>query len=435
MTYQEAIQYLYQLQRYGIRPSLEVIDGLMEALGQPHQKIRSVHVGGTNGKGSTCAMLASILRAAGYKVGLYTSPHLIDFTERIQINGVPIPGESVAVLTDHIREASRPSLPPTFFEFTTAMAFLYFAQQQVDVAVVEVGMGGRFDATNVLNPLVSVITNVDYDHEVFLGTTIPQIAAEKAGIIKAYTPVITATSRPEAVQVIEETCLQKKARLTLLGREVWVDGRLASGGSADFDYHGQKMTLRHLVCPLLGRHQIINAGTVLAVAEVLANSGMEWSEASIREGLRSVRWEGRLEVVKREPLVLLDGAHNPAGAKVLGNFLTEIKQVRKGRLLLVIGILADKNISGILKELVPCADQVILSRPDYSEAASLDELRKGLRGFSIPVIAKESIPEAVNFAMGRLLPQDILCVTGSLYTVGAAKAHLEGRAKPPVFRG
>jgi dihydrofolate synthase/folylpolyglutamate synthase len=162
---------------------------------------------------------------------------------------------------------------------------------------------------------------------------------------------------------------------------------------------------------------------------------MELSEVSIREGLRSVRWEGRLEVVKREPLVLLDGAHNPAGARVLGNFLSEIKQVRKGRLSLVIGILADKNISGILKELAPFSDEVVLTRPDYAGAASLEDLRKGLRDFSIPVIAKESIPEAVKFAMGRLLPQDILCITGSLYTVGAAKAYLEGRAKPPVFRG
>jgi dihydrofolate synthase/folylpolyglutamate synthase len=380
-------------------------------------------------------MLASILRAAGYRVGLYTSPHLIDFTERIRINGMPIPQEAVGALTDHLREASRHGLSPTFFEFTTAMAFLYFAQQQVDIAVVEVGMGGRFDATNVLDPLVSVITNVDYDHEAFLGTTIPQIAAEKVGIIKSCIPVVTAASRPEAVQVIEKACWQKKARLTLLGREVWVDGRLASGGSADFDYHGQKMTLRHLDCPLLGRHQIINAGTVLAAAELLAHSGVEASEASIREGLRLVRWEGRLEVVKREPLVLLDGAHNPAGARVLGSFLSEIKQVRKGRLNLVIGILADKDISGILKELGPLSDEVVVTRPDYAGAASLEDLQRGLRDFSIPVIAKEPIPEAVNFAMGRLLPQDILCITGSLYTVGAAKAYLEGRAKPPVFRG
>jgi dihydrofolate synthase/folylpolyglutamate synthase len=431
VSYQEAIQFLYRLQRYGIRPGLEVIHGLMEVLGRPHQKFKSVHVGGTNGKGSTCAMLASILRAAGYRVGLYTSPHLIDFTERIRIDGVPIPQESVATLTEYVRGMVSPTVSPTLFEFTTAMAFLYFAQRQVDLAVVEVGMGGRFDASNVLGPLVSVITNVDYDHESFLGTTLSQIAGEKAGIIKPYIPVVTAASHPEAIRVIEKACYQKKAGLTLLGREVWVDGRLPE----DFDYHGRKMTLRNLSCPLLGRHQIINAGTALAAFEVLGSSGMGWVESSIREGLRAVRWDGRLEVFKREPLVLLDGAHNPAGARVLGSFLSETKQVRKGRLVLVIGILADKNISGILNELVPFSDEVILTRPDFSGAASLENLKKALQDFSIPVTAVESISDAVAFAMGRLLPQDVLCITGSLYTVGAAKAYLEGRAKPPVFRG
>jgi dihydrofolate synthase/folylpolyglutamate synthase len=403
----------------------------MEMFGQPHQKFRSVHIGGTNGKGSTAAMLASILQASGYKVGLYTSPHLIDFTERMRVNGTPILPEAVAELTDDIRQRLGGSLSPTFFEFTTAMAFLYFAQQQVDVAVMEVGMGGRFDATNVLQPLVSVITNVDYDHEAFLGGTLPKIAAEKAGIIKPHIPAVSAASRPEAIQVIEDTCRRQRSRLILLGREVWVDG----SSPEDFDYHGQKLTLRNLFCPLLGCHQIINAGTALATVEVLTSFGIGLSESSIRKGLQSVRWDGRLEVVKREPLVLLDGAHNPAGAKVLGNFLAGIKQVRKGRLFLLVGILADKNIGGILKEIAPFSDEVILTRPDYSGAASLEDLRKGLGDYTLPIISKETIPEAVTYALGRLLPQDILCMTGSLYTVGAAKAFLEGREKPPVFRG
>jgi len=242
---------------------------------------------------------------------------------------------------------------------------------------------------------------------------------------------VTAASRPEAVQVIEETCQRQSAPLIQLGREVWVDGRSAD----DFDYHGQKMILRNLSCPLLGHHQIINAGTALAAVEQLAGMEMRLSEKSIRGGLQSVRWEGRLEVVKREPLVLLDGAHNPAGAKVLGSFLAEVKQVRKGRLLLLVGILADKNIGGILREIAPFSDEVILTRPDYSGAASLEDLRKGLSDYTIPIISQETIPEAVAYGLGRLLPQDILCITGSLYTVGAAKAFLEGREKPPVFRG
>ncbi len=205
-------------------------------------------------------MLASILRAAGYKVGLYTSPHLIDFTERIRINGTPISHEAVADLTDEIIKRPKNGLAPTFFEFTTAMAFLYFARQRTDIVVAEVGMGGRLDATNVLSPLVTVITNVDYDHEAFLGTTLRQIAGEKAGIIKSHTPAVTATDRVEALEVIEEVCRAKGSRLILLGRDVWVDGQCSS----DFNYHGQKDTLRDLVCALPGRHQIINAGTCLA---------------------------------------------------------------------------------------------------------------------------------------------------------------------------
>jgi dihydrofolate synthase/folylpolyglutamate synthase len=276
-----------------------------------------------------------------------------------------------------------------------------------------------------------VITNVDYDHEAFLGDTIPKIASEKAGIIKPHTSVVSASGRPEAIQVIEDACMRKKCRLVLLGREVWVDGR----SPEDFDYHGQKMTLRHLACPLLGHHQIINAGTALAAVELLAGMELRLTEESIRNGLQSARWEGRLEIVKREPLILLDGAHNPAGARVLGNFLAEMKQVRKGRLILVVGILADKNIEGILKEISPFADEAVLTRPDYSGAASLEDLRKGLRDYRMPVILQKSVPEAITYALDRLLLQDILCITGSLYTVGAAKAFLDGREKPLVFRG
>jgi dihydrofolate synthase / folylpolyglutamate synthase len=431
LTYQEAIEYLYQLQRYGIRSSLHEMTRLAGSLGNPHQQFKSVHIAGTNGKGSTAAMMASILKACGFSVGLYTSPHLIDFTERIRINGKPIAPEMVAELTDHIRAKQDPTLSPTFFEFATAMAFLYFTQQRIDVAVVEVGMGGRLDATNLLDPLVSIITNVDYDHEGFLGNTVERIAQEKGGIIKEQTPVITAVDRPEAIRVIEEICRKRRARLTILGRDGWVDGR----SSADFDFHGQKATLKHLSCPLLGQHQMVNAGVALLAVEVLGSLGINSSEKAIREGIGSVRWEGRLEVLRREPLILLDGAHNPAGARALANYLSDAKDVRKGRLIMVIGILANKNISAILSELTPLADEVILTRPEYSGAASLSALREALGNPAAAVKSMERIPEAVVYAMDRLLPQDILCITGSLFTVGAAKAFLEGKTKPAVFRG
>lgn len=433
LSYPKAIEYLYGLQWHGIKLGLDNIRRLMTVLNEPHRRFRSVHIAGTNGKGSTAAMVAAILAAAGYRTGLYTSPHLIDFTERIRINGEPISRDAAARLTDRVRTAAA-DLPVTFFEFTTAIAFLYFADSAVDFVVAEVGMGGRYDATNVLTPLVSVITPVDFDHQAYLGDTIERIAAEKAGIIKPSVPVVTAAERPEAVSVIRNVCHEQNAPLYRLGFEVRVEGETPQR----FGYHGIHGSLANLNCSLLGRHQLSNAACALAALELLGQTGISIGEEAVRRGLSSVRWEGRLEPMPPAPsgaAVILDGAHNPAGARVLRAFLEEWRPSRPKRLILVVGILRDKDIDGILEELVPIADEVIVTRPRYERAVAADDLKRHLDKYGVRVTVCEPLEEALRYAQSAAAAADRICITGSLYTVGEARSYLKGLAQPSALRG
>ena len=433
LSYPKAIDYLYGLQRHGIKLGLENSRRLMTALDDPHRRFHPVHIAGTNGKGSTAAMIAAVLAAAGYRTGLYTSPHLIDFTERIRVNGEPISPDAVARLTERIRAAAA-DLPVTFFEFTTAMAFLHFAEASVDFAVAEVGMGGQYDATNVLTPLVSVITQVDFDHQAYLGDTIERIAAEKAGIIKPAVPVVTAADRPEAVSVIENVSREQNAPLYRLGSGVRVEG----ASPQRFRYQGIHWSLSDLNCALLGRHQLSNAGCALAALELLERPGITIGEAPVRRGLSTVRWEGRLERMPPSPsgaAVILDGAHNPAGARVLRAFLEESKPLRSGRLILVVGILYDKDIGGILAELVPMADEVVVTRPRYERAASAAELKRHLEPYPVRMTVREPLEEALRYAQSASAAADLICITGSLYTVGEARSFLKGLTQPSGLRG
>ncbi len=433
LSYPKAIEYLYGLQWHGIKLGLENIRRLMTALNEPHRRFRSVHIAGTNGKGSTAAMVAAVLVAAGYRTGLYTSPHLIDFTERIRVNGEPIRPEEVARLTERIRAAAA-DLPVTFFEFTTAMAFLHFADSSVDFVVAEVGMGGRHDATNVLTPLVSVITPIDFDHQAYLGNTIEQIASEKAGIIKPSVPVVTSADRPEAVSVIRNVCREQKAPLYRVGSEVRVEG----ASPQQFRYQGIRWSFSDLNCALLGRHQLSNAGCALAALELLEAQGISIGEAPVRQGLLTVRWEGRLERMPPAPsgaAVILDGAHNPAGARVLRAFLEESKLSRAGRLILVLGILRDKDIGGILSELVPAADEVIVTRPRHERAVPTDDLKRYLEKYAVLVTVRDPIEEALRYAQSAASAADLVCITGSLHTVGEARSHLKGLPQPSALKG
>jgi dihydrofolate synthase/folylpolyglutamate synthase len=322
MSHHETAAYLYGLERFGMVFGLENITLLLRALGDPHRDLKVIHVGGTNGKGSVSAMMASILQEEGHRVGLYTSPHLVSFTERIQINGAEIPWEEVVKLTELLRKrVEEEDIPQrfTFFDFTTALALYYFFLREVEVAILEVGLGGRLDSTNVVHPLITVITNVSRDHLQILGEGIEDIAGEKAGIVKHGTPLISGAAQPEVIRILEQECEKKEAPLRLLGRDFWGE-RIASGA---LNFQGSTWRLADIRLGLAGSFQIENATVALGALEALEETGYRVEKESIYQGLAKVRWPGRLELLPTSPQILLDGAHNPAAARVLKACLEE----------------------------------------------------------------------------------------------------------------
>lgn len=431
MTYKEALAYLYDLERFGIKLRRANIEGLLELLGNPHLGLKAIHVAGTNGKGSTVAFISSILKEAGYKVGTYTSPHLTDFTERIAINGSQISEEKVAELLTKIRPyvikiAAAPELGhPTFFEVVTAMALTYFFEEKVDFVVCEVGLGGRLDATNVIEPLVSVITNSSYDHMDQLGSEITSIAREHAGIIKKDGLVITA-AQGEALTVIKEVCQQQKARLYQVGKDISYKPLQSNLQGQSFNIKGIFSEIENLKISLLGKHQLTNACCAIGSIEVLVLHNTRITDENIRRGLKKARWPGRLEIVRRFPLVILDGAHNQPAAKQLRETLLEFFK-KKERLILVMGILEDKEIEKIVKELVPLAFKVVVTAPRTSRAARPEDIYNAAIKFNPNVTVAEEVEEAVKAALIEAKKDDIICVTGSLYTVGEARQFLIGK--------
>ncbi len=426
-SYQETIDYLFALQKHGIKLALSNSYKLMEIMGGPHRKFRSVHVAGTNGKGSTSAFIAAMLREAGYRVGIYTSPHLVSFTERIRIDDVRISEQKVVELAQRVREAYQRVSPdgsgalnPTFFEVTTAIAFTYFAEEGVDIAVIEVGMGGKLDSTNVITPLVSVITNIDIEHTEYLGDTLSQIAGEKAGIIKPGVPVVTGVVQQEVVTVIEREAGAQGSTVYRLAKDFKAEHCALQRGQV-FDYQGIKTSYEKITITLLGRHQVDNACLALATMECLCRAGITVKESALRLGLERTRWEGRLELVARRPDIYLDGAHNPASAKKLATTVREMKSSYQ-RLILVIGILGDKDYHGIMAELVPLADRVIVTKPQYSRAMNVQTLASEIRAMHGFVESAETVPEALVKARGASTGDDLVLITGSLYVVGDARA-------------
>ena len=418
--YQRSLDYLYGLEKFGMIFGLAKIEEILEAVGNPHREIQAIHVGGTNGKGSTAAIIASILRKEGYRVGLYTSPHLIRFTERMKVNEKEIEKEEVADLTEWMRqriETAGVAPPFTFFDFTTAMVFLYFKQKMVDLAVLEVGLGGRLDSTNVIDPLLSIITNIGKDHEDVLGKGVLRIAREKAGIIKESRPLITAATQAQVLRLFSKICREKKAPFFRVGKEF----RYVLAGEGSFSYEGLHRKLWGLSLNLRGSHQIINATTALGAMEILDDLGYRVSNDAMTEGLKEVDWPGRLEVVCSSPRVLLDGAHNPDGALSLKESLE--KDFQYHHLVLLIGIMKDKDAHSILHSLSPLADHIIFTRPGTDRAASPALLRKALgrNGKKAEVI--EDFRKAIDRGLSLTSEEDILCITGSLYTVGEARSY------------
>jgi dihydrofolate synthase/folylpolyglutamate synthase len=427
-AYRETIDYLFALQKHGIKLALSNSLALMALMGDPHRKFRSVHVAGTNGKGSTASFIAHMLQAAGYRVGLYTSPHLVSFTERIRINNALITEAKVVALAGRVRDAARKAagpdstaaFSPTFFEVATAMAFTYFAEEGVDIAVIEVGMGGRLDSTNVITPLVSVITNIEFEHTEFLGTTLTEIAGEKAGIIKPGVPVVTGAMQQEVIAVIERDAAAAKASVYRLPRD-FMPAPITSRGEQVFDYRGIKTSYEKVRINMLGRYQIDNACLALAAIECLRSAGVSVNEAAARCGLEKARWEGRLELVARKPDIYLDGAHNPASAHKLAETVREMKPAYR-RIVLIIGILGDKDYQGIIAALVPLADHVIVTKPRYSRAMDVRVLASEIRKLNGSIEAAETVDEAIAMVRHKASSDDLVLITGSLYVVGDARA-------------
>lgn len=428
MRFDEALEYIHNTLKFGMKMGLENVSYLLRLLGNPHKRLRCIHIAGTNGKGSVAAMTSSILSEAGYKVGLFISPYLEDFCERIQINGVPISKNDVARITELIKTKvdqmiSESHSHPTEFEIVTAIGMYYFAEQNVDYAVIEVGLGGRLDATNVIDPLISVITSVDYDHKEILGDTLSQIAYEKAGIIKKRRPVIVYPQQQEAMNVIRQVCLERNSPLI----EVSNDDVMLVNDSLDgqyFDYHKGQWNFDSLFIPLLGNHQLLNAATSIAAVITLREYYyINISDKAIRSGLSKTKWPGRLELVHRMPYVLLDGAHNPQGAHSLAMALNHYFPNK--RIIMVLGILKDKEIEKILSELIPLASYIIMTKPDSPRAASPDELLSIAKEKNVDNIAIEDIKQAVQTALSMANADDVVVISGSLYLVGKARTYLK----------
>ena len=429
MTYAESVAYLYSLQKHGIKLGLETMTALIGRLGMPQARYHTLHVAGTNGKGSTAAMTAAILQAAGYRVGLYTSPHLIEFRERIRVNGEMIAEPDVARLTEQLRGLCQPDLSPTFFECTTAMAFQQFADAKVDIAVMEVGLGGRFDATNVVTPLACAITTIALDHQEYLGTTLASVAFEKAGIIKPQVPVIVGRVLGEAFHTIERVALERAAPLRRLEREF----RTMGSTPERFSFRGSSLQFDDLHCTLQGLHQLDNAACALALLESAAPAGIAITEQAVREGLCNVRWEGRIEIVDRQPMVVLDGAHNPAAAAALAQYLRASRLSRPGRrIILVLGMMRDKDHRGFIEPLNDLVDEVVLTQADLPRSATAQELQAGIGDCWPHAYVKEVLSDALAQARGLAGADDLICVTGSLMLIGDVKALFRGCGLSPL---
>lgn len=415
---------MFALRRFGIILGLETIKKILESIGNPQDRFASVHIAGTNGKGSIASGLAAIMQAAGYRVGLYTSPHLVRFNERIKINNREISDQEVFEAYKAVKNAEYGDREPTFFEYTTAMAFHYFSRCKVEWAIIETGMGGRMDATNILNPAVSVISNLSLEHQMYLGNTLTAIAAEKGGIIKHATPVVTGVRQKQALTVLQNIADSKSASLYRLGG----DFRVRRKKGKRFSYFGIDHVWRDLRMGLQGDHQIENAAVVLAVCELLMKErdhfpAMDIPQKSIQEGLENNRWPGRLEQILAAPLVILDGAHNLSAVRNLSKYMADNLSHR--RITLVAGILDDKSYEPMLQKLLPNCSRVILTRSRIDRSLEPERLYPIARRYVSDVTIIHDVGKAVQHAIQTASPDEAVCIAGSLYVVGEARAFFE----------
>lgn len=423
VNYQESLDYILGTPNPGGVYERNVMETLMHELGDPHKDCRYVHIAGTNGKGSTAAYIASVLQKAGYKTGLYTSPFIQRFNERIQVNGVQIPDNALAEITTEIAAATervqaKGYRRPTIFELITALGFCWFSREKCDIVSLEVGMGGRLDATNTIERSeVSVMVNIGFDHMEFLGNTLPLIAGEKAGIIKPGGDVVVYGQSPEVEEVFRKACQAKGASFAIsdsskaVVKENTVDGTV-------FDFGGYE----DLRISLLGKYQVRNACTAVTAIQHLRRHGWNISDLALREGLWETHWPGRLELLRKDPIVIVDGAHNPQGAEALMEAMSALFPGRKFRI--VVGVLADKDYTASIEIAAPFAEKFYAVTPPSYRALSSAELAEVIRHHSgTPVQPFDSIPAAIEAALQESDKQDILCIFGSLYQVGDVRRY------------
>jgi len=443
MNYESAVRYLLSLGRELGAPTqataakfnLENITVLMERLGRPDRTYPIVHIAGTNGKGSTAAFLESILRAAGFRTGLNTSPHLERINERIRINGEEVSDQIFAETFTRVQEvieellaAGRLEAHPTYFECVTALAFEVFARERVEFAVVEVGLGGRLDATNIVRPQVSVITRIDFDHENYLGHSLEEIAREKAGIVKAGVPVATAPQLPEVREVLRGKARELDATIVDTGEDFDLEREIAEAGCARARARARAMGEAVRLAPgLPGRFQLENALNAVATARLLQARGYRITNQNIEQGIRSAEWPGRLERLQAGPDVYLDGAHNPGAARELAQFLEE--NFARRRVYLIFGAMRDKSVDEVTGILFPLASEVILTQPGTPRAVSANQLADLAGHHAARYTVIRDAEEALESALAKARSDDAVFVTGSLYLVGQLRHAWKGRGK------
>lgn len=424
MTYQEAVNYIESQLRFGMKPGFERINGLLDLLGHPEKDLRYVHVAGTNGKGSVCTEVANILQAAGYRVGLFTSPYVVTFRERIRVDGKYIDPVLMGQLTEQVKaaadELAKQDILPTEFEIITALAFLYFQQTACNIVVLEVGLGGLLDSTNIIeSPLVCGITSLSMDHTAILGSTLPEIAAQKAGIMKPGVPVITAERQaPEAMAVLEQTAAEKGCALSI-GSTESIQILSTSIYGTELKLDGLKVRL-----PLIGSHQIQNLGVTLGIIHVLRERGFYIGARHVKAGLEFSVIPARLEVLRKDPLILLDGGHNAGGIQALSDALSAYTE--SGSRVFLMGVMADKDVDRMICELAPLANLIVTTTPGNPRAMTAEELRHHLldAGFPAKKLVAVSQPEEAFDKALSLAGKNPLIVCGSLYLAGDVRQHI-----------
>ncbi len=423
MNYQTSLDFLNSLAFKGIKLGLDNIKKVLSHFDNPHLKIPTIHIAGTNGKGSIAAYIESILRTSGLRVGLFTSPHFLDFSERIQINRVPISKSDFASNVSEVKKAIEGlGATTTYFEFATILAFLYFSKEKPDWVVLEVGLGGRLDCTNVCNPEVSIISSISMDHQAYLGNSIESIAFEKASIIKNSGTVIAEKQEEGVEKVILDVVKDQKASIRFRQKDYFVTRKEHSWKGQFFDFESNYGSFKDLKTHLIGIHQVFNAGVAIESILSLEKKGHAIGREAIPKGILNCQWEGRLEVVEQEPFLVLDSAHNIDSVKFLTKGIKEHFKYKK--CIIVLGVMKDKDIEKMGLVLSEIADKIILTKPNTERSADPGELKKVLLKTQKPIEIIEEIPYSVRIAKKLANPEDLICVTGSLFTIAEAKLFL-----------